>query len=164
MLVYNLLVAWDPSWWECLYHRHWKKKTNQALSSPEMVVEHIPLLFLLSPYFWKGYLYLLLNFANLKKPPRKSNGILMKQIGNLQLNITLGGGMVDGLVYESVVLRGSDEISLWGRRENSRIWGNSNTSLVPNSVVTVLNWWQISEVKIKIEAQHPWKSRSFTLW
>lgn len=47
--------------------------------------------------------------------------------------------MVDGLVYKSVVLRGSDEISLWGRRENSRIWGDSNTSLVPGSVVTVLN-------------------------
>ena len=65
--------------------------------------------------------------------------MLMKQIGNLQVNITLGGGVVDGLVYKSVVLRGSDEISLWGRRENSRIWGDSNTSLVPNSVVTVLN-------------------------
>ena len=36
--------------------------------------------------------------------------------------------MVDGLVCKSVILRGSDEISLWGRRENSRIWGNSNFS------------------------------------
>lgn len=47
--------------------------------------------------------------------------------------------MVDGLVYKLVVLRGSDEISLWWGRENSRIWGDSNTSLVPGSVVTVLN-------------------------
>ena len=55
----------------------------------------------------------------------------MKQIGNLQFSITLGGrgrGVVDGLVCKSVILRGSDEISLWGRRENSRIWGNSNFS------------------------------------
>lgn len=121
-----------------VYIMHWKTQTIRPFISPEMVVECIGkhhCLCSCHPTFREGYLYLLLNFANLRKTLRQSNSIPMEQMGNLTY-IPLRWRWMD-LFVNPYVLRGPDGISLGGRRRE-----NSGSEQITTLLQPQVQWLQ----------------------